>query len=90
MKVVKQPVAEFDDHLMGNEKKSVCFLCAKLIEMFKIRYKAITFPQSQVKACLDRLRLTKKVNWDQNDIDYIVVLYKTGHNRQKEVFQNLD
>ena len=62
---------------LSNEEKSVCFHCTKIIEMFKKRHKAITFPNSQVKTTLDGLRLTQKSNWDNKDIEYLVLLYAT-------------
>ena len=66
------------DHELSNEAKSVCHHCAKLIELFKMRHKTITFPSSDIKQSLDILRITKKCNWDANDVELVTEIYKTG------------
>ena len=66
------------DEELSLEEKSVCFHCAKVLEMFKLRHKTITFPSSEIKASLDGLKLTKRVHWDQQDYTYVTYIYKSG------------
>ena len=60
LRIVPEYDAKLDtfDYELSNDKKTVCFHCAKLIEMFKIRHKAITFASSQTQGQLDGLRFT--------------------------------
>ena len=82
----KSKKIEFDaleilDHELSTEEKSVCFHCAKMIEMFTMRYKAITFANSEMKASLDGLKLTKRVHWDKQDLVYLTFIYKSSEKR---------
>lgn len=52
------------DAELSNTELSACHSCKKLVELFKSRHRTITFPSSEVKACLDGLKLTKKAHWD--------------------------
>ena len=52
------------DAELSNTELSACHSCKKLVELFKSRHRTITFPSSDVKACLDGLKLTKKAHWD--------------------------
>lgn len=57
-KYQRQATFDLFDIELSNEEKSACFHCSKLIEMFRSRHKAITFPSSEVRASLDGLKLT--------------------------------
>ena len=70
------------DFELGNEKKSACLHCAKLIEMFTIRHKTITFPGIDVKNRLDAMKATKSREWETKELDYMIKLYITGKKRQ--------
>jgi len=65
-----------------NNEKMVCHHCYKLIEMFKTRYRTITFPSSDIRASLEGLKYTKRSIWQQHDVEYVFALYITGERRQ--------
>lgn len=71
------------DHDLSDEPQTVCFHCAKLIELFKLRHKTITFPTSDIKQSLDLLRFNKMSYWDDNDVELVVEIYKSGSQRQQ-------
>ena len=60
------------DFELGDGEKTACFHCAKIIEMFLIRHKTITFLHSQVKSKLDTLKMTKMSQWEQSSADYFI------------------
>ena len=78
------------DQKLGNEEKSVCHHCAKILDMYKTRYRTITFPNSEERASLTGLKFQKRALWSQSDVEYLVALYKHGDKRQQRIFGEID
>lgn len=53
---------DFDESSLHQEK-TACYHCQKMIEMYQSRFRTITFPSSEVKACLEGLKYTKQECW---------------------------
>ena len=69
------------DTELGEEPKSTCFHCAKLIDMFQNRYKTITFVSNKVENRLTTLKENPNNNWASTDVDYLVSLYLKANDR---------
>ena len=66
-----------------------CHHCFKLIQLFEMRFKAITFQNTEVRTCLEGLKFSKRSNWQQDDVDYLVTLYLTSDKRQQKVMERV-
>ena len=55
---------------------SACWACAKLIEMYTARHKALVFKSQGTQERLHVLKLTQIMNWSKNDTMLIVDMYK--------------
>ena len=74
------------DGLWLQSEAPICFHCAKVMELFKQRNVAITFPSNEMKSHLDIIKMTKKIDWTRSDVEYICELYHTGGDRKQKLF----
>mmetsp|Transcript_41183 Transcript_41183/g.54094 ORF Transcript_41183/g.54094 Transcript_41183/m.54094 type:complete len:92 (-) Transcript_41183:1226-1501(-) len=74
----------FDSNVLqfSKEKKSVCWYCAKMLDLFLMRSNVITFLSGQSDGTLRMLQKLPNRLWSKTDFDFLVELYKTGPQRQ--------
>ena len=76
------PTGNSYDYALSKEEKQVCFHCAKILELFKLRSQAITFPSSRTTSQLNLLKLKKTTYWTQEDVNFLIDLYAKSTYRQ--------
>ena len=64
------------DYGLSNEKKQVCFHCAKILEFYMLRAKTITFANLELANRLRTLKSHHTSYWTQDDIEFLVDLYQ--------------
>ena len=84
------PTGSSYDYALSKDEKQVCFHCAKILELFKLRSHAITFPSSKNSSQLNLLKLKKATYWTQDDVNFLIDIYAKSTHRQQKIFETLD
>ena len=74
----------------SKEEESVCWHCAKLLDLFLLRRKVITFQSGANLGNLRDLRKLQNNLWSQKDFNFLVELYKNSPARKKKIGEAVD
>ncbi len=67
---------------LKQEQVLCCLLCAQLIELFKIRHRAIVFMADLENETLRRLKFKQNRHWDELSIQKLLSIYVDAAKRE--------